>query len=218
MSTNSYHKLFCLILILILLLLFFLVIKSGIADLRYLAGKYYFEAATQSVDEQSKQDFLNRAFHSTQKALALDASNSSYYLQSARIHFHLDRLSSSNLKSRFFYEKGKMNLIKGLENSPIRADLWTEYAKALYENEGASKVALAVLDKALEFGPKESVTLFVNAFFTLYSWEQLDSQRQHKSWMLMLESMDDIHLARKINQMARQTGLERQLQRSLRER
>ena len=215
---SNYHKTLCLLLSLILLWLSSITVRAGIADLRYSAGQYYVKIASQSVEPQNKQDLLNRAYSAMQKALAFDSSNSSYQLQSARISFDLDRLPSSDTKSESFYQQGKMHLTKGLQSSPTRADLWAEYAKILSEKEGASKAALAALDKAVKFGPKERPTLMVNAVVTLYFWGQLDSTQQSRGWLLVLDALEDRWMAVDINRMARQTGWEKQLQRSLRDR
>ena len=215
---NKTSKGLWVLLSLILLCLTSIAVRSGIADLRYSASQYYLKTASQSVDTQNKRDLLNRAYSTMQKALALDSGNSSYQLQSARISFDLDRLPISDSKPGSFYRQGITHLEKGLYSSPTRADLWAEYAKILSEKEGASEATLAALDKALEFGPKEGPALMVNAVITLYFWGQLDSQRQSRAWLLVLEAMDDVLLSRKIIKIARQTGWEKQLQRSLRDR
>ena len=220
MSKTS--KSLCLLLSLILLWFTSIAVRAGIADIRYSAGQYYFKTASQSDDTKSKQDLLNLAYSVMQKALAFDSSNSSYQLQSARISFDLDRLPSSDSRDDSepgsFYQQGKMHLTKGLQSSPTRADLWAEYAKVLSEKEGATKATLTALDKALKFGPKERPSLMVNAAVTLYFWDQLDSERQSKAWLLVLEAMDDWRLSSEISKVARQTGWEKQLQRSLRDR
>jgi hypothetical protein len=192
--------------------------SNGLADLRYSAAKFYFEAAAKSVDAKKKKDLLTLANSAMQKALALDSANSRYHLQSARINFDLDRLSSPDSKPDLFYEQGRINLTQGLQRSPARADLWAELAKALSEKEGPTVATLAALDKALEFGPKEQSTLIVNAAVTLYFWGELDAERQRKGWLLVLEAMKDRQLARRISKIASQTRWEKQLRRSLRDR
>jgi hypothetical protein len=211
-------KILCLLLSLILLLLTSFAIMAGINDLRYSAAQYYLKSAIQSEGQELKQDLLKRAYSTMQKTLKFNSDNSNYQLQSAKISFELNRLTSSDPKLEKFYQQGKMHLTKALQDSPTRADLWVEYTKILFEKEGATKATLAALDKALEFGPKERTSLMLNAAVTLYAWNQLAADRQRESWMLVLDAMDDTRLAKEINNIARQTGWEKQLQRSLRER
>ncbi|MFT5609525.1 MAG: hypothetical protein ACI9WC_000200 [Arenicella sp.] len=215
---NNARKLLCLLLSLVLLWLTSVVVSAGIADLRYSAGKYYLNAAIQGENERLKRDLLKRAYVSMQSAQRFDSDNSSYQLHSARINFELDRYESPDGKLDTFYQQGKIHITKGLQASPTRADLWVEYAKRLFEKEGATKATLAALDKALEFGPKEQQVLMLNAAITLYSWNQLAPIRQRNAWMLVLDAMDDTRLVKQINNIARQTGWEKQLQRSLQDR
>jgi hypothetical protein len=215
---NNSHKFLCLLLSLVLLWLTNIVVSAGIADLRYSAGQYYLNTAIQSENRKVKRDLLKRAYASMQDALRFDLDNSDYQLHSARISFELDRLASPDAGLEPFYQQGKLHITKGLQISPTRADLWTEYAKILFEKEGATKATFAALDKALEFGPRERPILMLNAAVTLYSWNQLPPIRRRKAWMLVLDTMEDSRLAHEISNIARQTGWEKQLHRSLRDR
>lgn len=202
-----------------LLILITLAVRAGIANIQSSTTSYYLGKASEKGNtDEARMDFLNLAKASIESAIGFDSNNSDLKLQAAKIYFELDRQSDNGALDSSFYQSGLTHLKNGLRLAPTRSDLWTEYAKISSEKEGATKATLAALDKALKFGPKERPTLLVNAVITLYFWGQLDSQRQSRGWLLVLEAMDDRHLAREINKIASQTGWEKQLQRSLRDR
>ena len=216
---NYFPKLMYLALAFALLILMTLAVRAGIADIQSSTTSYYLGKASEKGNTSGASlNFLNAAKTTVESAIGLDSNNSDLKLQAARIYFELDRQHDNGASDSSFYQSGLTHLKKGLRLAPTRSDLWTEYAKISSEKEGATKATLAALDKALKFGPKERSTLMVNAVVTLYFWGQLDSQRQSRGWLLVLDAMDDRRLAKEITKMARQTGWEKQLQRSLRDR
>ena len=216
--TKTVRQSLLLLFAIVLLGLLVIVARTTMADIRFSAANYYYENSSTQKDDRQKQDSLNQSFELMEQAVALDPMNSGYHLQTALVAYDLEKLQESADQQNRFYTNGKNHLYQGLRYSPTRSDLWAQLAKILYEKEGASESTLAALDEALNYGPRERGSFIVNAMVTLYFWEQLEPERQQKSWLILLDSLNDYRMEAEIRKHARLTGWERQLDRALKDR
>jgi tetratricopeptide (TPR) repeat protein len=105
-----------------------------------------------------------------------------------------------------------------LANNPVRADLWAQLASDTYQTEGANAETLHALDNALYFGPREYYAHLANATVILGSGKQLDETRRVQGWNDLVQAMSIPQLSQRINRIAKNAGMERQLQAQVRDR